>query len=68
MKHEPLGLERDRAHGGGDVGVAIVKFCRPPARGRTDDRRGTAPDGFLERCDVTSMIRPTLPMSIFWPG
>ena len=52
MNTSRLAFERDGAHRGGDVGVAVVNFSVLAARGRADDRCVAAPDAFLERRDV----------------
>ena len=52
MKTSRLALSAMAHMRGGDVGVAIVNFSVLAARGRADDGREAAPDGFLQRRDV----------------
>ena len=49
---EPLCVERDCAHRGGDVGVAVVNLAILAARGRADDGRVAAPDALFQRRDI----------------
>ena len=52
MNTSRLALSAMASMRGGDVGVAVVNLPVLAARGRADDRREAAPDGFLQRRDV----------------